>query len=291
MTSAKGESQSAFNYVWIDHLNREAELSFTLPLNKLNSQSHKRFIPEMAQQYVFIELHKAARKVDPKEARVEIQRRGKDISISVTSRSEEHIKTWQKMMQDSQEQALTQYLQEHYYSRFYSYLGQQAIKPDHVRYIVENANALLPVAQAVYDQLPSNSETRAYINLLLSWVQSIPYNELNNRLTSNGAGYLPPLSVIANNQGDCDSKSVLMASLIRALVPELQLIMIYLPGHALLGAALPFRTNEQTLTVNGLNYLLMEPTGPAKIALGEIASSSLASIEGNRYSVEIIPQA
>ena len=32
-------------------------------------------------------MHKAAKKIDPKEARVNIQRRGQDIHIQVTSRS------------------------------------------------------------------------------------------------------------------------------------------------------------------------------------------------------------
>jgi hypothetical protein len=192
-------------------------------------------------------------------------------------------------MNQGQEKALDQYLKDNYYSHFRSHLGQEAVKPDHLRYISENKAALLPIAQAVYDTLPTNSETRAYVNLVLSWVQSIPYNELKNRLTSNGAGYLPPLSVVANNQGDCDSKTVLMASLIRSLLPEVKMTMLFLPNHALLGIVLPFRTNEQTLDINGLDYLLMEPTGPAKIQLGDIASRSASDIAGNMYSVEQVP--
>ena len=285
---SKQNKQVLFNYTWTDNQEQSRDISFALPLNQLNKQSHKKFIPELAQQYVYIELHKAARKIDPREARVQIQRRGQDIHIQVTSRSNKLFDKWQRSMNQSQDKALDQYLQENYYSHFRSYLGQKAIKPDHLRYIKENQAALLPIAQAVYDKLPSNSETRSYVNLVLSWVQSIPYNELKNRLTSNGAGYLPPLSVVANNQGDCDSKTVLMASLIRSLLPDVKMTMVFLPNHALLGVVLPFRTNEQTLNINGLDYLLMEPTGPAKIPLGEIANSSARDIAGNMYSVEEI---
>jgi hypothetical protein len=283
---SKQNKEMHFNYTWSNHQDQTTDLAFTLPLRQLNSQNHKKFIPDLAQQYVYIEMLKAARKIDPKEARVQIQHRGQDIHIQVTSRSSNLIDKWQRTMNQSQEKALDRYLKDNYYSHFRSYLGQKAVKPDHLRYISENTAALLPIAQAVYDKLPTNSETRAYVNLVLSWVQSIPYNELKNRLTSNGAGYLPPLSVVANNQGDCDSKTVLMASLIRSLIPDVKMTMVFLPNHALLGIVLPFRTNEQTLDIDGMDYLLMEPTGPAKIPLGEIANSSARNIAGNMYSLE-----
>ena len=283
---SKQNKEMQFNYTWSDHQDLTHDLAFVLPLRQLNTQHHKKFIPSIAQQYVYIEMHKAARKIAPKEARVQIQRRGQDIHIQVTSRSNNLLDKWQRSMNQSQEKALDQYLQDNYYSHFRSYLGQKAIKPDHLRYISENTAALLPIAQSVYDTLPTNSETRTYVNLVLSWVQSIPYNELKNRLTSNGAGYLPPLSVVANNQGDCDSKTVLMASLVRSLLPDVKMTMVFLPNHALLGIVLPFRTNEQTLDIDGMDYLLMEPTGPAKIPLGEIANRSATDIAGNMYSLE-----
>ncbi|MFT5837775.1 MAG: hypothetical protein ACI9UT_000264 [Flavobacteriales bacterium] len=286
---SKQNMEMYFNYIWSDHQGQTQDIKFALPLRQLNSQTHKRFVPNLAQQYVYIELHKAARKIDPREARVKIQHRGQEIHVQVTSRSNKLIDKWQRSMNQSQEKAVDQYLQENYYSHFRSHLGQKAVKPDHLRYISENKVALLPIAQAVYDKLPTNSETRAYVNLVLSWVQSIPYNELKNRVTSNGTGYLPPLSVVNNNQGDCDSKTVLMASLVRSLLPDVRMTMVYLPNHALLGIVLPFRTEEQTLYVAGLNYLLMEPTGPAKIPLGDIANRSANDIASNMYSLEEVP--
>lgn len=279
-----------FSYEWRDSAAQTQQLEFTLPINQVGKQSHKRFVENMAQQYVYIELHKAARKVDPREARINIRRRTQNnIEVEVKSRSEQMLQKWQKAMRQSEKDAFDQYLFDHYYNRFTSYLGEEAIKPDHLRYITENKRPLLPVAQAIYDMLPINTESRAYINLLLSWVQSIPYNELEDRMTSNGAGYLPPLGIITNNQGDCDSKSVLMASLIRSLLPDVPMVMIYLPQHALLGISMPFRTNEPTYTFEGIDYLLMEPTGPAITALGEISNKSQSDISAGLYSYERVP--
>ena len=84
---SKKSKEMYFNYTWSDHQEKTSDISFSLPFRQLNKQNHKKFIPNLAQQYVYIEMHKAAKKIDPKEARVHIQRRGQDIHIQVTSRS------------------------------------------------------------------------------------------------------------------------------------------------------------------------------------------------------------
>jgi hypothetical protein len=276
-------------YQWIDHEETPQSLDFSLPKSTVNKQVHRKFIPDIAQQYVYIELHKAARKIDPREARVEIKHHADDLRVTVNSRSPKLLQKWQDSMQISQERAFDQYLQDNYYSHFSTHVGQKGVKPDHLRYIAESKAALLPLAQAVYDKLPEGSDTRAYVNLMLSWVQSIPYNALESRIESNGAGYLPPITVVANNQGDCDSKSTLMATLIRTLLPDVKMIMLYLPNHALLGISLPFRIHEQTFELDGTDYLLMEPTGPAAMKLGTTATRSSMDIASGMYSYEYIP--
>ncbi|MFT2089834.1 hypothetical protein [Paraglaciecola sp. 2405UD69-4] len=275
-----------FHYQWTDSEDEISILDFTIPAKSLNTKNHKRFVADLAQQYVYIELHKEARNIDPREARIQIHKIGQDVQVQVKSRSSKLLTKWQQSMAISQEKAFDQYLEDNYYSRFHSYLGQEAVKPDHIRYINENKLALMPIAQAIYKMVPENSEPRVYINLLLSWVQSIPYDELQDRMTSNGAGYLPPLSVIANNIGDCDSKSVLMASLIRALLPNVEMVMVYLPNHALLGVKLPLSPSEKTYEIDGVGYTLMEPTGPAKIPLSNISNTSRSNILSRMYSYE-----
>lgn len=277
-----------FQYRWIDNAELTSEIEFKLSAKKLNTKNHKRFVPDLAQQYVYIELHKEARKIDPREARVQISKLGQDIQINVKSRSDKLLSKWRQSMAKSQNKAFDQYLDDNYYSRFQSYLGQEAVKPDHLRYINENKASLLPIAQAIYEMVPENSDSREYISLLLSWVQSIPYDELQDRMTSNGAGYLPPLTVIANNIGDCDSKSVLMASLVRALLPDIQMVMVYLPNHALLGIKLPFRATEKTYEIEGVDYTLMEPTGPATLPLSEISNRSARDLASRMFTHEVV---
>lgn len=279
------------SYEWLTQSQLPLELSFLLPKDKLNSQfkSKKNYMPDIAQRHVYIELMKAAQKVNPKEARVKILKRGRDYKISVSSRSPELVQKWQKNMEDKQQQAFDEYLEENYYTRFVNHLGQEGVKPDHIRYLQESRDLVLPAAQAIYDKMEPGSDSRDYVNLLMSWIQNIPYDQLENRLTSNGSGYFSPAEVMTNNLGDCDSKTTLAASLMRALLPNLPMVMVYLPDHALLGAVLSHRNNEQTLNVNGMEYLLMEPTGPALLNIGQISKDSKADIAGGMYTTERIP--
>jgi hypothetical protein len=117
---SKQSKQMYFDYSWSDHQEQTQDIVFTLPLLQLNRQSHKKFIPSLAQQYVYIELHKVARKISPKEVRVQVQRREQDIQIEVTSRSNNLLERWQHSMDQSKEKALDQYLQDNYYSLTWS---------------------------------------------------------------------------------------------------------------------------------------------------------------------------
>lgn len=280
-----------FNYVWRDTNDTTRSLSFNLNKKALKDQFHhtKAYKKDIAQRHVFIALQKAAMKVPRKEARVKIQKITDNIRISVDAKTADKQQFWLNNLYTAREAAFDAYLLENYYSRYVSPTGQRAVKPDHPRFVKESRAFLLPVAQAIYEQLEKDSSPRAYVNLLLSWLQSIPYDTIENRITSNGSGYLPPAQVITGNIGDCDSKTVLAASLMRSLLPKLSMVMIYLPDHALLGAALPRRDHESYVTINGVDYLLMEPTGPALFPAGEIAPSSAQHIDSGMFTSEKVP--
>ena len=117
------------------------------------------------------------------------------------------------------------------------------------------AEALLQAAGG--EQTPP----RDLFNYLLAFVQAIPYQQLQSEDGRRGSGFLLPQQVLSNNRGDCDSKVTLLASLWRYLQPEIPLVLLFVPDHALLGVALPAQGAEETLTVAGGRWLLAEPTG------------------------------
>ncbi|WP_166422126.1 hypothetical protein [Paraglaciecola sp. 20A4] len=277
------------SYQWNDKDQERHQFSFTLPLNKIKASHHKRFVPQQVKQYQYIAMQKERNKIDAKAARIEIKRIGGDLQLSVSSRSPQASAKYQRQLLDAKDKAFEQYLSDNYYAHFTDYLGQRGIKPDHLRYISENQAVLKPFAEAMYLEASEQGDMRAFLNLLLSWLQSIPYDDLENRLSSNGSGFSPPLALLSGNRGDCDSKSVLMASVIRALFPRIELAMLYLPNHALLAISLPLSKGERGRQIEGETYLLMEPTGPALMSLNETAATSRRALDMGMYSYEMIP--
>ena len=290
LTFNKIESDAGvtLSYQWLDHFSQTQSLTVTLPQEKINNMYRgvKNYMPDIAQRYVYIELMKAAQKVDPREARIRLRKIGLDTRISVTGRSPELIRKWQQTMETSKETAFEQYLLENYYTTFKTHFGKEAIKPDHIRYLNESRELLMPVSMAFFDKIGQGQDTRDYAAILLSWIQSIPYNELEDKSVSRGSGYLSPPEVLINNIGDCDSKTTLMATVMRTLLPNVSLAIVYLPGHALLAANLSRRDTEHTIELGGMRYLLLEPTGPAMMPLGQIGDKSAKDIASGMFTYE-----
>ena len=95
--------------------------------------------------------------------------------------------------------------------------------------------------------------------------------------------------MLNSNLGDCDSKAVLAASIIRAFLPNTPLVMVFLKDHALLGVASSMRDTDARIQVNGMPYVLLDPTGPALMSLGQVSPSTANAIAGGSYIVETVP--
>lgn len=279
-----------YQYEWLDVDEKKQEISFNLNAEKLASSpaEQKNYRPLLAMRYVTVELLKVARGYDPREATISVRQQGEKVAISVRSRDEVKLKAVQTHLAQAKEKAFTDYLTEHYYTRYRTSFNEKAIKPDHVRYMKELTDVLIPLSQAFYEKVVVTSDAREYFNLLLGWVQSIPYDALDNRAQSNGSGFAPPAQLLNENRGDCDSKSVLTASIARAFLPDTSMVLILLPDHALLGVALTPRKGEKTLDANGETYVLIEPTGPAKLKIGEVADNTALALAQGKYTLEEI---
>jgi hypothetical protein len=195
----------------------------------------------------------------------------------------------QHQLSTQRDELTQQFLSSRLYRQHLGVMGQQGIIPDYAAHVVQQAPALIPVSQAFYEMLPEKSDARAYIDLVLSWSQSIPYDALDNRMTSHGAGFLPPIGLIDQNKGDCDSKSVLVAALIRAFLPTTPLTMVLLREHALLAIALPVLKNDRRITIEQREWVLFEPTGPALFPFGHVAETTMREINNQQFQLLSIP--
>ncbi|WP_414829714.1 hypothetical protein [Alteromonas sp. H39] len=279
-----------FEYVWLDEQGEQQAIQFALEREALQDipLQQTTYRPDIAQRYVAVEMTKAARDIDPRIARINVQQRGDEIQVGVRAASDAIVADIQDQLSSAKVAAFNNYLDKHYYTEYLTPLNQNAIKPDHVRYIRESTMALIPLSQAFYDQLQQHSDARHYMNLLLGWVQSIPYNTLEDRSESHGSGFSPPFTLLSQNQGDCDSKAVLTASIMRAFLPSTPMVLVLLENHALLGIALPPRAGDKTITQNGITYVMFDPTGPALLPFGKVSPDTIMAIANRRYTLETI---
>ncbi len=86
-------------------------------------------------------------------------------------------------------------------------------------------------------------------------------------------GFLPPLSALERGYGDCDTKSALLAALILNIKPG-RIIGLQLPNHYLLGIERHPRTGQASIRYQGRDFVLVEASGPAMRAPGQISPQS-----------------
>ena len=279
-----------FSYEWLDQQRNEQTLEFALNQQDLAAlpTTQKNYQSAIAQRHVVVSLFKHAKTYDPRDVRIDIRPTKGDIAIQVSTRFPEKLKMYEQQMREQEKSAFQQYLYKNYYEQYKTKLNEKAIKPDHLRYITESTRALIPLSQAIYEKLNASSDARKYINLLLAWLQSIPYSTLTDRVSTNGAGFLPPISLLNQNKGDCDSKTVLAAAIIRAFLPKVPMRIIFLRNHALLAVSLNVGANDHSIILDDIPFVLMEPTGPAKMMLGEIGKNSKTAIAQSEYTSQVV---
>jgi hypothetical protein len=148
-----------------------------------------------------------------------------------------------------------------------------AIYVDHPEAARRYVAAMVPVAQALRAQAPTD-DVRAQVARALNFIQAIPYDDLLDARTTGGVEFAPPPALLRLNRGDCDSKVVALAAILRTLTPRLGLLFVVLPQHVAL--AVDLRPGEHDIAVvhGGRSWLLLEPTGPAVVQPGRVAPTT-----------------
>lgn len=98
-------------------------------------------------------------------------------------------------------------------------------------------------------------------------------------------GVLTPLKALALGWGDCDSKAVLMASVLMSW-DRIQAVGVGLSGHYLMGIhRIPGR-GDVFVEYGGRQYVLIEPSGPAWMLPGTVSRETLDLLQAQE-DVEI----
>ncbi|WP_412706028.1 hypothetical protein Aerorivi_00758 [Aeromonas rivipollensis] len=270
------------NVGWQDREGQPQQLSYRLEAGKLPPLIAYR--PARMQEEVLQTLLQQAALEFP-EVQFSLSR--PSLALSLKSRNADKAREASLWVKPEQARLEAEWLKQHYFQPFTPPDGAPAIKQDHVRIALESRAELAPLAEQLKQEGATETEARQKtVAHMLDFIQAIPYQLLDSQSGRSGKGFLSPRQVLEQNRGDCDSKVTLMAALLAQRFPELKQAMVFVPGHALLGVALPARPGQATLSWQGESYLLLEPTGPAQLPMGQLAPTSKTLVDSKQLSVQ-----
>ncbi|MSR45169.1 MAG: hypothetical protein EXS15_07440 [Phycisphaerales bacterium] len=133
------------------------------------------------------------------------------------------------------------------------------------------ANSVRPIAESILRETdrvlqesdaPRIATARDRIAAIFRFIQSIPYETIPDAPDGKDrCGMRTPLITLLKG-GDCDSKSALMAALIRSKkIAHTIIITLHMKdgtGHAIIGVCVDVQGGDQTLTYKGKVYVLAE---------------------------------
>ncbi|GAW94498.1 MULTISPECIES: hypothetical protein [Colwellia] len=276
-----------FHYQWLDHSKIKQEISFTLTSAGLfeRFRNFKNYQNSYAQKTILRRIKKHMQKNPIAGVQIHYRQQQNNFIIEARGLDKNNVSKAYQELARVEAKITREYLKETYYQAFSNHEQLSGIKVDHVSMANDSVADLKALKPIILEQV-SIENIRKATNYVLGFVQSIPYDTLESRLTSSGAGFNPPLQLLWQNQGDCDSKMTLTAALLRALMPRIEMVLIYIDGHAFIGINIPAEAGEVTIEYEQIIYLLAEPTGPALLPLGQLAPESELAINQGHYIAE-----
>jgi len=281
------ENHYIFNYQWLDHDNQSQSMSFALTKPALFERFRmlRPYQSEFAQKTIMRTVKKQLRKEPLNGAQAFFLQQNGQMVVQVKGREDKNVALAYKKVKEIEQAAISEYFKKNYYQLFSTHDEQSGVKINHTN-IANDSVADFKVLKPIILDKVSIKNIRKVTNYVLSFVQNIPYSTLESRITSSGAGFNSPAKLLWENQGDCDSKMTLTATILRALMPRIDMVMVYIDKHAFIGIAIPAIAGEMTIEHQGVSYLLGEPTGPALYRLGELAPESELAVNQGRYVAE-----
>ena len=132
---------------------------------------------------------------------------------------------------------------------------------------------------------------REFLGVVASFVQSMAYKiPASDRLTRSGTmirtgGVTMPIETLYRGYGDCDTKSLLFASIL-ANFPSQRIIFLMGDKHLFVGVRDIPRHNEHYVKIRGTKYILIELTKPWPI--GRIPQKAWVNCGRNVYRTAVV---
>ena len=145
---------------------------------------------------------------------------------------------------------------------------RNVLYPDFNRMIPFYMGFTSPLYALTIKTLGKDSTPRERVEFLLRFVQDIPYGIPPNRSNSKViSGILTPPQIFIEKWADCDSKVLLISSIL-AHEPRYKILLVYLEKHLLMAFEGRPHPNDSFIVFQGKKFILADPTGPAHLQLG-----------------------
>lgn len=93
-------------------------------------------------------------------------------------------------------------------------------------------------------------------------------------------GILPPITTVVLGWGDCDTKTAMVSSILSNWA-QMRMVGISVPGHYLMAVLQIPDKGDMFVEYKGLQYILLEPAGPAWLPPGKVADETVAQLNGS----------
>lgn len=153
--------------------------------------------------------------------------------------------------------------------------------------VKKNVKLLNPLAMAFQKVASSRGYSEEeLVGAVVSMVQTAIRYKVPPALEGglHTGGLLPPGRALLSGWGDCDTKTALLAAVLGSW-PGLKMVGVAVPGHYLMAVRRIPAKGDLFVRHEGLEYVLVEPAGPAWLEPGQVGTHTrqlLAGREGYR---------
>jgi hypothetical protein len=271
-------------YRWKDSAKHDYTVAFTLTRDAIKEAeaSFREFSMDAMWRTLEADLRDEVEKFG-NGARIDLKRNIDGLHWTLKARDQKEADLLSQKVSGRLERAQQAYLKT-YLRRM---VGEHRVMVDFAAAASAMQSPLRAVAKALGDVPDIANEDRAKIALALGFFQEIPYAVLEDK-QRRGGDFLPGPALLAQNRGDCDSKAVALAAVLKNFTRFRKLVVVTMPGHAILAVDLPSQEGDWTVRSGGRQYVALEVSGPVMAPIGRVGNITSKYLRDAR-EIEIWP--
>ncbi len=281
---ASRSGDELLSFRWRDPEKREYTTAFTLTKDAIRQSetSFREFSLNAMWRYLEIDLRDEAEKFG-QGTRINLSRTRDGLHWTVQAPDQKTADVLMQKTKDRLARSEKDYLASHLRRR----VDAHRIMVDFPAATAALQGPMAAVARALGATPEIANTDRARVALALAFFQEVPYAVLEDK-ERHGGDFLPAPALLFQNRGDCDSKAVALAAVLRTYAPSRKLVVVTMPGHAILAADLPAQPGDWTIQAKGRQYVALEAAGPALAPIGRVGSVTAKYLKEGRET-EIWP--